>query len=81
MDAMELTTFVERVAADAARIFGPNADPVVLERYAREVVLDLWMTRPRVTVYLAELALRRLREAMARSPAVDAAAPVAGWAA
>jgi hypothetical protein len=50
----------------AERTFGTNADPALLEHYAREAVLDLWLTRSRVTVYVAELALCQVREEISR---------------
>ena len=74
MNPFAISTFVEQVMADAERRFGRRADAAPLERYAREAVLDLWLAGPRVTVYVADLALRRLRQGLERLMA-DGAAP------
>ena len=73
MNPHEISTFVDRVLADAERAFGPGADRAQLHRYAVEAVQDLWLARPRVTVFEAGLALRQIREAIERLPAGCAA--------
>ena len=66
MDPNEMTTFMEQIVADAERAFGPAAEVALLERYAREAVWELWLTTPGVTVYVAEVVLDLVREAIAR---------------
>ena len=66
MDRNELTAFVDRVLANAEREFGPDAPTALLECYAREAALELWLTRSRVSVYGAELALREVRAEIGR---------------
>ena len=61
-----MSMFVDRVLAESERAFGPRIDPAVLERYAREAVLDVWLRDPNLTVSAAEHLLRRLRTAIAR---------------
>ncbi len=76
MTDLELSGFAEQVADDARRVFGATASPAVLDQYAREAVLDLWMTGL-ITVNAAELALDRVRAALAsgaRSTVPSAAA-------
>ncbi len=77
MTDLELSGFAEQVADDARRVFGATASPAVLDQYAREAVLDLWMTGPMITVDAAESALARVRAALAsgaRSTVPSAAA-------
>lgn len=66
MDQREMESYVTQVVDAAERTFGAEADPALLESYAREAVLDLWLTRARVTVYVAELALSQVRDEIAR---------------
>lgn len=73
MDAMAVETFVDQVAADAERTVGADVEPDLLEHYAREAVLDRWLTRARVTVYVADLALREVREEIERRTAARTA--------
>ena len=68
MDEAAFANFVEQVRADALRTFGPAASAALLDRYAREAVLDLWLTRPRMTVAIAQSALAQLRPALAARP-------------
>jgi hypothetical protein len=72
---MEMTTYLRQVVADAERAFGPDTDAASLECYAREAVLELWLTRARVTVYVAELALREVRDEIERRVQTAAARP------
>lgn len=65
MTGDELNAFVDQVRADAERIFGRTADPALLDRYARAAVLELWLEHPGVTIDVAEMGLRRLREEFA----------------
>ena len=64
MDQQAMTAFVNRVLADAERTFGPRADAVIVDRFAREAAIDFWAnaTTP-VTVSAVASALRALRQA------------------
>ncbi len=73
MDEQALSRFVDQVLADAERAFGEDADAALLERYAHEVVLDLWFAGPMVTVSAARLALSRLRDVIERRTGRDEA--------
>ncbi len=64
MSDLELAAFAEQVAHDARRIFGPGASAAVLDQYAREAVLNLWMTGPKVTLTVAESALQQVRQVL-----------------
>jgi hypothetical protein len=77
MDDATIDRFVEQVSADAIRALGPAADPALLDRYARDAVLDLWLTRPQLTLAAAQLALARLRQSFAAPPRVAALLPTA----
>jgi hypothetical protein len=66
MDERDVETYVAQVVDNAERMFGADAEPVLLERYAREAALDLWLTRPHVTVSVAGLALSQVREEFVR---------------
>src|SRR5215211_5899453 len=62
MNNEALSTFVEQVLADADQKLGPEAEPMWLEGYAREAVLNLWLEKPEITwftAYKAWLLLRR----------------------
>ncbi|MDP9368107.1 MAG: hypothetical protein M3Q03_07505 [Chloroflexota bacterium] len=65
MTDLELSAFAEQVAYDARRILGAGASATVLDHYAREAVLDLWMTGPKVTLAVAELVLQQVRQVLA----------------
>jgi hypothetical protein len=69
MDERDMETYVAQVVDTAERTFGTEVAPALLESYAREAVLDLWLTKARVTVYVAELALNQVREEIARRAA------------
>jgi hypothetical protein len=71
MDVQEMEAYVAQVMETAERTFGAQAAPALLESYAREAVLDLWLTRARVTVYVAELALEQLRQEIAQRSGVS----------
>ena len=62
MNSNEIAVDVAEVLAKAERILGPAVSPVLLEQRAREAVEVLWLARPKLTDYLATLAVRRLRE-------------------
>ena len=64
MDPKELAAFVERAMTEADQRLGRPAPPAVLEQYAREAALDLWVAGSQVTVLAAAAARRKLREAM-----------------
>jgi hypothetical protein len=65
MNEKALSMFIDQVLADAERKFGPDADPIWLESYAREAVLDLWLELPEITFFTAYKAFLRLREEIA----------------
>jgi hypothetical protein len=65
MNEKALSMFIEQVLADAEQKFGPDADPIWLESYAREAVLDLWLELPEITFFTAYKAFLRLREEIA----------------
>ena len=67
MDQQAMSGFVDRVLADADRAFGSVADEALLDRYARETVIELWASaRSAITVSGAESVLRELRAVRAR---------------
>lgn len=68
MNDLELAAFAEQVAVTARRVLGLGASPAVLDQYAREAVLDLWMTGPQITVAVADLALCLVREILTEEP-------------
>jgi hypothetical protein len=72
MDERDMETYVAQVVDIAERNFGTEVDPALLESYAREAVLGLWLTKARVTVYVAELALNQVREEINRRAEVSA---------
>jgi hypothetical protein len=65
MNKEALSKFVEQVLADADKKFGPEADPMWLEGYAREAVLNLWLEMPEITWFTAYKAHLLLRKAIA----------------
>ncbi len=65
MSDVELSTFAEQVATDARRIFGVGVSAAVLDPYAREATLDLWMTSPKITLNVADLVLQQVRQVLA----------------
>jgi hypothetical protein len=65
MNEKALSMFIEQVLTDAEQKFGPDADPIWLESYAREAVLDLWLELPEITFFTAYKAFLRLREEIA----------------
>ncbi len=73
MNDLDLTAFADQVADDIRRVFGAGASTAVVDQYARDAVLDLWMNGPRITLHVADLALRQVRNALAS--AASAAAP------
>ena len=71
MNKEALSKFVEQVLADADQKFGPEADPMWLEGYAREAVLNLWLEMPEITWFTAYKAYLLLRKAIATRFADD----------
>lgn len=68
----ELTAYVALIADEAERRFGANRYSVWHDAYAREAALDLWLTRPGVTVSIADRVWRLVRgELRRRSPNGD----------
>jgi hypothetical protein len=65
MKEQTLSIFVEQVLADGEQKFGPEADPIWLEGYAREAVLQLWLEEPEITWFTAYKAFLLLRKAIA----------------
>ncbi len=54
----------------AERTFGQRADPMLLERYARDAARDvLSVASPRLYTFLPDLALREVRDALDRNAA------------
>jgi hypothetical protein len=66
MDEHAMDTYVVRVVDDAEKTFGAHLNRALLEAYAREAVLDLWLRDPGITVHIAELALSQIRDEIAR---------------
>ena len=64
MNKEALSKFVEQVLADADQKFGPEPDPMWLEGYAREAVLNLWLEKPDITWFTAYKAHLQLRNAI-----------------
>jgi hypothetical protein len=63
------TILAEQALIQAERTIGPDADPLLLELYARDVVWDRWRREARIPVSVAEAALRRIRlELLDRHP-------------
>jgi hypothetical protein len=71
MKEQTLSMFVEQVLADGEKKFGPEADPIWLEGYAREAVLQLWLEKPEITWFAAYKAFLLLRKAIATRVADD----------
>jgi hypothetical protein len=71
MNNEALSKFVEQVLADGDQKFGPDADPIWLEGYAREAVLNLWLEMPEITWFTAYKAWLLLRKAIATRVAAD----------
>jgi hypothetical protein len=71
MNKEALSKFVEQVLADADQKFGPEADSMWLEGYAREAVLNLWLEKPEITWFTAYKAHLLLRNAIAERVAND----------
>ena len=63
MDQTTTAAIIERAVEGARRAFGARAEPGLLDRYARDVALDLWLADPTLTVADAHRALRRPRAA------------------
>jgi hypothetical protein len=66
MNNEALAKFVEQVLADGDQKFGPEADPLWLEGYAREAVLNLWLEMPEITWFTAYKAYLLMRKAIAQ---------------
>ena len=76
MSDQDLAAFSEQVARNAQQMLGVGISPAVLDQFAREAVLDIWMTKPQMTVALADLALSLIRDIFTGEPG-QAAHPVA----
>ena len=59
-------TLAEQALAHAERSIGPDADPLLLEFYARDFVWDRWRNAAGIPVCAAKAALRHIHEALAR---------------
>ncbi len=77
MHHLELELYVEQVVADAERRLGRGAQRAALDREAREAVLDTLAERPRVTSYVAELALHGVEDTFRQRAEVVLTAPAA----
>jgi hypothetical protein len=62
----EMEAYGAQVVTCAERTFGAFLGRALLETYAREAVLDLWLSGPAVTRFTAELALNQLHTTIAR---------------
>jgi hypothetical protein len=71
MDHLELETFVHQVVEDVEHILGAQANSALLEHFARDAVLDLWLTRTGITVSFAREALVLVRNETARRQAAN----------
>jgi hypothetical protein len=71
MNNEALAKFIEQVLADGDQKFGPGADPLWLEGYAREAVLQLWLEMPEITWFTAYKAWLLLRKAIAERVGSD----------
>ena len=64
----ERAAIAARVTQEARELFSePNVDPLIVDRYAREAVDELWAHPPKITGYVPLLALRRVHERLAKS--------------
>jgi len=64
MNTDSALTYVDRVISDAQLLFGKTSDRVRIEQVARDAVATLLSTAPVVTDYIADLALRQVRETL-----------------
>jgi hypothetical protein len=67
-----------RIATDAKRAFAGAADDVALESYARLAVKELWGDSIKVTNFVPVLAMRRIREIIAKPELATAGTGRAG---
>jgi hypothetical protein len=74
MKLADLAACVALIADDAERRFDRASDAPHRDAYAREAVLDLWLTQPGLTVSAAHHVLRHVRAALMRR-----ASSVSGW--
>jgi hypothetical protein len=66
MDQVEMEAFVARVVSESERAFRVEIDGALLEAYAREAALDLWLSGAEISVARANEALVRIREELSR---------------
>lgn len=66
MHMPELAAFVALIADDAERRFGCDDNADLRDAYAREATLELWMTRPGVTVAAANRLWHQVRDELQR---------------
>lgn len=66
MEQREIEIYVAQVVETAECGFGAQLGRALLEAYAREAVLDLWLNGASVTSYTAELAVNQIHEQIAR---------------
>jgi hypothetical protein len=57
----------DRVVADAKRLYGSLVNDVVLEQLAREATAEIWTDSIKVTHFVPVLALRTVREKIAKA--------------
>jgi hypothetical protein len=72
MDERAVDSYVTQVADGAERTLCPPLNRALLEAYAREAVLDLWLHDPGITIEIVELALDRIRFELIRRSALAA---------
>jgi len=66
MDRVRRAAYVVQIADSAEEKFGSDGDATLLDAYARESVLELWMTRGNLTVAAARQMLHQVRQELAR---------------
>jgi hypothetical protein len=66
MEQREIDIYVAQVVETAEHSFGAHLSRALLESYAREAVLDLWLSGASITSYTAELALNQIHDAVVR---------------
>jgi hypothetical protein len=66
MDERAMEAYVGHVVDHAEMTFGALLNRALLEAFAPQAVRDLWLRDPGVNVHVAELAIIRIREEIAR---------------
>lgn len=66
MDNAKLAGVACRVIDEAENILGPQSDPALLERYARDAILELWCRRGEITVAVARQVIADAKSVIAQ---------------